>query len=453
MTGLRSLCLCVGAGLFAGTALASEPPPRPIAVDTPAFQASRKPLDPADDLPATVDEPEGELALADALALALMGNPELAMFSYDLRAGEALAIQAGRIPNPELDIRFWRLDEARLGDAPDEGIRRRVILSQVFELGGKRQRRVELANAERSLAGWDYEAKRVEVASRVAEQFVAVLGAQERVEVHRRYVDYFERMQPKVSALVESGSIPTVELHQLKRRKGLAAIDRDRAGFELDGARFRLAASWSGDAPRFTEAVGDLEQSVEVPPIETVIELSRQSPAVARWDAELERGEAALRLARSGRVPDLDYGVGIRWEDDVDRRDYVVDIEIDLPIFDRKKGEILAARHGISRARAGREAAQAVSNGEIAEVYYMLAEAAARRRTLQTDVLPAARANFHANARAFEGLPDNLEALVDSRRDLARAEADYVEALIDYHQSLARLEGLVGQSFSHSENE
>lgn len=448
MTALRLLCLCLVPGFAAIPAWGGsvEPSPRPLAAATQAFQAPPEPVD-SDSEPVPVMEPDGPLTLADALALALLGNPELAMFAYDLRAAEARTIQAGRIPNPELDIRFWRLDDTRL-DSPEGDVRRRVILSQVFELGGKRQRRVEVAGAERRLAGWDYEARRVEVATLVARQFVAVVGAQRRVEAQERFVEFFDEMRDTVSALVRSGSIPGVELHELRRRAGLAAIDRDRAVFELQSARFRLAATWGGARPRFTVAVGDLEQAVDVPDIDTVIELAQQSPAIARWDAELERGQAVLRLARSGRVPDLDYGVGLRWDEDLDRRDYVVDLEIDLPIFDRKKGEILATRHELARARAGRDAARAIAGGEIAEAYFLLAEARARRRTVEEEVLPAARASFDAQARAFEGLPGNLEALLDARRDLTRSEVDHVQALIDYHRTLALLEGLVGQSFT-----
>ena len=42
--------------------------------------------------------------LRQALALALARNPELAMFSWDVRIGEARMLQARLHPNPEVDV-------------------------------------------------------------------------------------------------------------------------------------------------------------------------------------------------------------------------------------------------------------------------------------------------------------------------------------------------------------
>src|SRR5262245_55870264 len=51
-------------------------------------------------------EPTGTISLRDALAAALLHNPELAAFSSEVRAREARALQAGLLPNPELDTEF-----------------------------------------------------------------------------------------------------------------------------------------------------------------------------------------------------------------------------------------------------------------------------------------------------------------------------------------------------------
>ena len=48
-------------------------------------------------------EPAEILNLEQALALALLRNPELTAFSYDVRAAEASILQARLLPNPELE--------------------------------------------------------------------------------------------------------------------------------------------------------------------------------------------------------------------------------------------------------------------------------------------------------------------------------------------------------------
>jgi len=173
MNASRILTLRAAIGLAAALgccwALASDPLPSPqeIAKDTPTFRAPAEP--PGKEAPEEplVSEPVGPLALQDALALALMRNPELAVFSWETRASEARALQAKKVPNPELDVRVYRLGIPRGSIEPDDK-RTRVVLSQVLELGAKRKRRFNLARTEHSLAEWDYEAKRMEVAAVVA---------------------------------------------------------------------------------------------------------------------------------------------------------------------------------------------------------------------------------------------------------------------------------------------
>ena len=326
--------------------------------------------------------------------------------------------------------------------------RSRVILSQVLQIGGKRRREVLLGQAESQLAGWDYEAKRIEVATTVAGHFVAVLGAQRRVESNQRSVEYLELMRDRVATLVETGAMRTLEAHQVARQVGLARVDLQRVESGLAIARFRLAATWSNESPRFTEAVGDLEQLVSVPEIDTVIELAQSSPAIARWDAEFERGQAAVALAKSRSVPDITVGGGVRWQENVDERDYLVDVEIALPIFDRKQGEIREAQFNMARAKAAKESAEAMSRELIAEFYYQMTASRAASLTMAEEVVPPALAAVDALRRAVEVEPARLGDLLDARRDLARAEIEYTDALVEYHQALAGLEGIVGHSLS-----
>jgi cobalt-zinc-cadmium efflux system outer membrane protein len=441
------------AALFGCAVHASEPWPdrRPLAQDVSAFRAPAKPL-PDDDVEPVEIAPEqaAPLSLKEALALALMRNPELSAFSWEERASEARELQAGKIPNPDLDVRAYRLGIPRQSALTDEN-RYRVILSQQFELGGKRRRRVDLARNERYLAGWDYETKRLEVATVVAADFVAVVGGQLRVESSRSYLEFFERMRARVAKAVENGAMRSVEIHQVTRRVGLARIELQRAESELAAARFALAATWGNPSPRFTAASGDLEPFPPIPPVETVLELAQRGPAIARWDAELERSRAALALAKSERVPDLTVGAGVRWQEYAPDEDYLLDFEISLPLFDRNQGNIRAARYGIARAQASRNAAEAASAAEIAESYYVLAEAAGRATTLRDEILPAARGTFEAFRVGFETGAEPLGDLLDARRDVARAEDSYIEALVDYHRALAAVEGIVGRSLTDTD--
>src|SRR5207247_10813625 len=115
----------------------------------------------------------GQVTLAQALALTLKQNPDLAAFSWDVRSAEARILQARLWPNPELgtqseDIGF-SLSQTTLQ------------LSQLIELGGTRTARVREATFGQELERLDYETKRLDTLKKTAQAFVEVLSAQERV--------------------------------------------------------------------------------------------------------------------------------------------------------------------------------------------------------------------------------------------------------------------------------
>jgi cobalt-zinc-cadmium efflux system outer membrane protein len=382
------------------------------------------------------------LTLDDAIALALEFNPALAGSSWRVGVAQGREIQAGKIPNPEIDFRFAQLGERR---GEEDVSRRRIFLREEFELGGKRRRRVDLAQIESQLADWSYRDKRSEIATAVAMEFAAVLGAQRSVELYGELVEYIEKLHAAAEQMVEMSSLGRMEMQLIVRRRGLARIDLGSAEAQLAAARFGLAAIWGSSPPEFDTAIGDLEPPGPIPSIDAVLEMAKGSPSAERWEAEVERSRAELSLSRSGGVPDLEVGLGYAWEDNSSPPDYILDFQIDLPLFNRNQGSIQAANSELQRTEARREAAEAVDARLIAQMYYELSERAARSSILGEEVIPAVRAAVATSRLAFEGQAQGLADVLDSRRDLAKAEMRRTEALVDYRQTLAELEHLIGQ--------
>ena len=389
-------------------------------------------------------EPVGPLSLEDALTLAMMYSPEMSEFAWAIRAGEGRVTQAKKWANPELDIRVWRMSD--LGARADID-RSRLIVSQEFELGGQRGHRVDVARLDSALREWDYEAKRLEVATRVQMAFTEVLGAQRRIESLRQYVEFAARLEGTMQTLVEQRSAREMEVHQLARQLGLARVSLQGSEADLAVARFALAATWGSTHPKFTEAVGDLDRRERVPGIELILELAANNPAMARREAEVARAQAAIAEAKASRVPNLTVGVGVRrTEGTFAGTDYLLDLEIPLPLADRRQGEIREAQAEAAGAKSGREATRAATSQGIAKYYYRLLASEATARTLRDVVLPASREGFEAHRLGFANELTSLDDLLDARRSVARAENDLTDALVTYHQSLAVLEQIVGKS-------
>src|SRR5262249_10865060 len=138
-------------------------------------------------------------------------NPELSAFSFEMRAAEARALQAGIWPNPQLGV---EVENVAGTGSTTKGVRAAettLQLSQLIELGGKRPKRIRLAGLERELTSWDYEVKRLDVLTEAKKAFVDVLATQARLAFTQDLLRLAAHVQRTVSARVQAGKVSPIE--------------------------------------------------------------------------------------------------------------------------------------------------------------------------------------------------------------------------------------------------
>src|SRR5262249_55405559 len=147
---------------------AGWPEPRPLGRHLPAYLA---PAAPALSAHHPVEEPQGVLSLEVVLRAGLLQNPELSAAAFDVHTAEARTLQTSLFPNPEIELElenFGGAGDVRGVDSSESTFQ----LSQLIELGGKRAKRLRAAGLERDIAGWDYEATRLEVLTEATKAFI-----------------------------------------------------------------------------------------------------------------------------------------------------------------------------------------------------------------------------------------------------------------------------------------
>ncbi|HEY8494217.1 MAG TPA: TolC family protein [Myxococcota bacterium] len=436
----------VGAALALGALAApastdlSTPERSPLGQELASTPALADPASPSE--PPLV-EPTGVLRLADALAAALLGNPMLAARSYEIRAREALALQAGLRPRPSLALSLE--DVAGSGDF--RGVREAeatIRLGQLVELGGKRAARVRAAEAEQQLAGWDYESARVEVLAGTAAAFVAVLAAQERLRLADEALAVARAVRRAAAHRVAAGLASPAE--EIRAGVGVdeASVEREHADHELETARTVLAAAWGGTQARFERADGDLADLPEVPPLPELERRAAASPELARWEAERERREAELARARSERIPDLTIAAGPRYRNGPGDTALVFDVSVPLPLWNRNQGAIAEAAHRRAQAEAERRAAEVRVLTELANARTALRAAVEEAQLLAQQVVPGIERAAEVLRRGYEaGRTSQLEVLEAERARLA-AHAQQLRAQVEAHRAALEIERLTG---------
>jgi cobalt-zinc-cadmium efflux system outer membrane protein len=444
-TGLGLVTVMLSMGLCACAARPTgleRPSPRALGNDLPVYEAPKE-------LPlggpvAEFKEPRSSVTLRQALSFALLNNPELAAFSWEIRAREAQELQAGLRLNPEFGVEVENFGGS--GSLSGfEGSEVTISLGQLIELGGKRSKRAKVASLERDLASWDYESRRMDVFAEVAKSFFAVLSAQEQVALAESLSRIAERATETVAERVRAGAASSVDRTRAQVASATATVERNRVTRALAIARNRLAALWSTPEATFSEAVGELE-AVRTPP--SLTDLMRRvvnNPELARWMNELEQRRALVAAEEANGIPNVFIAGGFRRLNDEDNDAFVAEVSVPLPLFDRNQGAAQAARYRLAKAKHEFRAEEVAIRNALAEGYEMLAAAFEEVVSLRVDVLPLAEEAFQSAENAYlRGRFRYLEVL-DTQRTLFELRGRYVAALAAYHSAAADIERLIGE--------
>lgn len=446
--------------LFAGSALgvitvipACAPSPfdfeapesRPLLRELPRYQAPANPDQ--EQRAADLVNTTGDLTLRNALAAALLHNPELRAAAWEPRLAEAARLQAGLSPNPEVGVEFENFAGSGALSGTD-ALETTLLLSQLIELGGKRDLRIELAESAWTVSALDYETERLDVVTETAARFVRVLELQQQVEFAERARSLAEESRRVIHRRVQAGDVSPIDEIKARLESESARIAADRLRRELDAARRELSAMWDENEPAFGLVLGSLDEVMDVPSLHDLTDRVEAHPAVQRWVAEAERRESAVELERAQAVPDVNAGLGVRYINEIDDGALVGAVSVPLPLFDRNQGGILAARLLAAQALDEGRASRRALATQLVRQHARLTAAFHEVQSIDSTLLPAARDAYEATRRAYdEGKLPYLDVL-DAQRTLFDTEAQRLEALAEYHRALVQVEGLISAPLS-----
>lgn len=390
------------------------------------------------------ENPSGALTLRQVLRLTLLQNPELAAADSGIRAARGREIQAALRPNPSL---FTEADSivgsgAYRGAAQSETT---LQLSQLVELGGKRQARIRVARGGRELAGFDYESKRRDVLVAATKAFVQTLAAQRRQALAEETSKLAEELAPAVQRRVEAGAANAVEMTRAQNAAAAARIETQQSARDLGAARQRLAASWAAPAPRFDRASGDLERLPPVPPFAALARQLASNPALARSATEIAQRQAEIQRAQAEAIPDVTIALGPRYLAETNDAALRLNVSLPLPVFHRNQGAILEARAERDRTAQLHAAAASQLTVALNDACQSLIAARQEIETLRGTLLPGSEEAFRQVNEGYGAGRFGFLDLLETRRALVGARVQLLNAQASYHQALAEIEGLTGQ--------
>lgn len=383
------------------------------------------------------------LTLSQALSRAVSANPGLAVAQREIGAASGRGIQSAARPNPELS---FELDDAFGSKAKRnlEAAETTLQISQLFELGGKRDARIAAAAAEIDAARWDRAATRLQILAETAEVFARALGAQTRVSELEDQVADLDRLTPLLQKRVDAGASSGAEISRGRLATEIARVELDKAKAAFQSARRELAVLIGEQTPSFVRVAGEIRRIGAPPSFDGLLSRTLQNPQLTRFTAVKAQRRALLAAAQAKAVPDITAGVGWRHYREDKSNAAIVSLSVPLPLFDRNQGGVVEAQETLAKTDAERNVARNAMIVLVGRYYEALKAFYDEARLIRANVIPVAREAYDSiRAGYVEGRYSLLE-LLDARTALSEAELREIDALVSFHSTLASLEGLTG---------
>jgi cobalt-zinc-cadmium efflux system outer membrane protein len=392
------------------------------------------------------------LSLRQVIDAALAGNPELQSFAFRFRAQDARAQQAALRPGVEASFElenFAGSGEARGVDAAEATF----ALSQVIELGGKRDARLAAAAAGRTLLDAERQVRQLDVLAEVTRRFITLAARQEQLKLARSAVDLAQRTAAASERRVNAAKSPHAELDRAQIAWDRARLDERRALTEIETARKQLAAMWGQSQPLidghpFGEVQADLFTMPAVGEFPELLQRLSANPDFLRFASEARLRDAELRLAATLGKPDMQFSVGLRRFESSGDSALVASFSVPLSSGRRGQSYVAEARANRELVEAERRMAEVKAQATLYELHRELDRAVVEAQTLRNNILPRTQEALKEVEYAYERGRYNYLEFVDAQREFLSVQANLIEASANAHALRTEIERLINSSLT-----
>ena len=321
------------------------------------------------------DPLQGESS-ADLIRRALLSNRELAAARLEINRARARLRQAGLRPNPVLE--FEQTSGRLTGSAGEHETTVGVALP--LEIGGKRRRRIELAQVELEAAEAEVADRERRLTSEVYGAYAEALATLRELAITEDLNDLDLQTTRFVQARVNEGEIAPLELNLLR-----VEVDRLRSRRALVEGRLQVAllklktlvGIQASEPLRLREEIRTPQLPAPPGSLEAAVDIalrSRPDLQLARLTEEV--AQAGLRLARAQSTPDLTasgkYTMNRSTFDStpvgpIADRDRLLTfgVSIGIPVFNTNQGAKEEAALAIDQAQKRREFLEQMVRSEV----------------------------------------------------------------------------------------
>jgi outer membrane protein, heavy metal efflux system len=380
------------------------------------------------------------VTLDEAVEIFMRQNLELVAARYDIETADAEKLTARLRPNPQLTFGLSDLPVNLSGPLIKEQTYDYGI-SRTIELGGKRSKRIGVADANSDLARGQFQMAVWQLTNDLKRKFYTVVLNQSLFNLARENEATFAEIVKHTTELMNAGEISGLDLERVEVEK--LKFDTDVANSERDyelalrDLRFMLGGDYR---------VMDIEVAgtIDYEPYQFSYAELRDKALAERPDLKAAKlseraADANIRLQDAQRIPDLTLGGGVE-QVPTGTSSYTFGVGIELPFSNRNQGE--RAKALIDKKKAQNQE-QLITNQVLSDVDKAVVAFEMQKRRVdlyRTGVITKVTDIQNMTQTALKAGESSTLELLDAIRTRRDTLASFYQTLFDYQMSLIDLE-------------
>jgi cobalt-zinc-cadmium efflux system outer membrane protein len=400
--------------------------------------------------------PPAPTTFEELRALLMSTSPERQAAEARIQQAEARLAGSRLPPNPELS--YERSTDLVFGHEGEGG--HSVSFTLPWELGGKRQKRIRVAETEVEIARAELRDVERQLTGRLRLLYARTIAASSRSQVAEKLVRENEGLERIMDVRVRSGDASKLESTLVAAETRRLRLQAMRASGEETNRLIELR-SLAGLNPSAPLALGVEPEFARTtsPELESAIaEAFRLRPDLEAARLREEAAQRSILVNQAGRIPNLNPFLGFSRDTNVLERllpgglpfvdrgnELVFGVSLDLPVWSQHRAKVAEAVSTRQQARHDREARERKIRLEIESTLQRVTSSQAAANLASTDLLSEQRESVRILQLSYELGETGLADLLTQRRLLIETDLTLVDLREELWLALAELETALGR--------
>jgi outer membrane protein, heavy metal efflux system len=400
--------------------------------------------------PSASQPPPARISMADAVRLAVERNHQLRAQRLNVELSKADEITAALKPNPVLTLtneNFPVFAPADLftHDTYANNLNLVESVSYLFERGGKREKRTQVARDTTEVATKSAADAERQLAFQTEQAFINVLLAKSALDLARENLTNFSNVLDVNRERLRAGDLAEADFYKISLQKLQFEQDLSSAEVALVQAKaaLRQNVGYESVAEDF-EIDGELayrEYAVTLDDLKRDALAARPDWLAAQTGVTL--AEHTQTLALANRVRDVTGGLEYDRAGPVNALGFSV--SVDLPFHDRNQGNIAHSRVAITQARELEAAARSAVLTDVVTAYATFLTSRKVVELYQSGYLDQAKQSLDITTYVYQQGSGTLLDLLDAERTYRSTQLAYRQALAAFMTSVHQVNLAVGR--------